>query len=45
MVTGFIVLICIIILVGFFLEIAVPRGGPMIQPPPAGPPPDDPPSE
>lgn len=45
MVTGFIILICVVIVVGLFLEIAVPRGGPLILPPPDDPPPDDPPSE
>lgn len=45
MAIGFIILICVAIMVGFFLEIGVPRGGPTIQPPPAGPSPDDPPSE
>lgn len=43
MTTGFIILLCVVILVGFFLEISVPRGGPTIQPPPKRGPPTDPP--
>jgi hypothetical protein len=43
--TGIIVLLCIGIIVGFFLDICSSRGGPEIQPPPSGPPPGDEPSE
>ncbi len=43
MTTGFIILICAVILIGFLMEITTPHGhGPTIQPPPDGPPPDDP---
>ncbi len=45
MTIGFIILICAVIFIGFVMEIKMPRGGPIIQPPPDGPPPNDPPSE
>lgn len=43
--TSIIILICVLILVGFALEVAGWPGGPEIQPPPNEPTPDDPPSE
>lgn len=46
MTTAFIILVCTVIVVGFFLEVAVGHGdSSTILPPPDEPPPDDPPNE